>query len=160
MIQPMTADSDRLAGDSHVADEAIAAIEQQFAVMFSRVKSTMRGRASRVHPDLQPLAYNILRTLLRGGPARPGTIAEELNIDKSMMSRQVRLLEDIGFIVRQPDEEDGRAALLEATPDAVVRMDAVATVDRATLYESLRDWGVPDLKKLGELLARLNEISE
>jgi len=166
MIQPMTADRDRLAAasqvsdESHVADEAIAQVEQQFAVMFTRVKSDMRDRASRVHPDLQPLSYNIARLLVRGGPARPSTIAEELNIDKSIMSRQVRLLEELGFITRQPDEEDGRAALLQATPEAVKRVEAVNAVDRARLYESLRDWDAPDLVKLGELLGKLNQIRD
>lgn len=159
MIQPMTADRDRLVGDaSHVADEAIAQVEQQFAVMFSRVKSDMRDRAFRVHPDLQPLSYNIARLLVRGGPARPSTIAEELNIDKSTMSRQVHLLDELGFITRQPDADDGRAALLEATPDAIERVEAVNAVDRARLYDSLRDWDAPDLVKLGELLGRLNQL--
>lgn len=159
MIQPMTADRDRLVGDaSHVADEAIAQVEQQFAVMFSRVKSDMRDRAFRVHPDLQPLSYNIARLLVRGGPARPSTIAEELNIDKSTMSRQVHLLDELGFITRQPDADDGRAALLEATPEAIERVEAVNAVDRARLYDSLRDWDAPDLVKLGELLGRLNQL--
>jgi DNA-binding MarR family transcriptional regulator len=142
--------------ESHAADGAIAAIEQQFAVMFTRVKSNMRDRAARVHPDLQPLSYNILRQLVRGGPARPGSIAEELNIDKSIMSRQIRLLEERGFLTREPDADDRRAALLHATPDAVERVQAVNAVDRVMLYDNLRDWDETDLLKLGELLGKLN----
>jgi DNA-binding MarR family transcriptional regulator len=145
-------------GDRHVADEAIAGVEQQFAVMFTKVKSSMKERAARVHPDLQPLAYNILRTLVRSGPTHASALAESLSLDKSIISRQANLLEELGFLERQPDPEDRRATYFAATPAAIERVTEVRLTDQAMLYESLRDWQLPDLKKLGELLARINEL--
>ncbi|WP_354568369.1 MarR family transcriptional regulator [Glaciihabitans sp. UYNi722] len=144
--------------DRHVADEAIAGVEQQFAVMFTRVKSSMKERAVRVHPEMQPLAYNMLSSLVRSGPTHASELAELLGLDKSIVSRQANFLEELGFLERQPDPEDRRATYFAATPAAIERIAEVRLADQATLYESLRDWQVPDLKKLGELLARINEL--
>lgn len=153
MILPMTAP-----GDRHVADAAITAVEQQFAVMFTRVRSSQRDRAARVHPDLQPLAYTMIRQLVRQGPTRAGVLAEQLALDKSIVSRQAAMLEEIGFIERGQDDLDRRAWLLSPTPVAIERVNEVMSTDQARLHESLRDWEVRDVEKLAELLSRLNEL--
>ncbi|MCU1513248.1 MAG: hypothetical protein JWO10_338 [Microbacteriaceae bacterium] len=160
MIAAMTAPQadSTPARESHAADEAIAAVEQQFAVMFTRVKSTMRDRAARVHPELQPIGYTIIRTLVRFGPARASVLAADLNLDKSIVSRQAKILEELGFIERLPDADDGRASFLEATQLAVEKVDAVRVTDQEALYDSLRDWQIVDLLKLSELLGKLNEL--
>lgn len=155
-----SASSTDLMGDTknrHVADEAIATVEQQFSVMFTRVKATMRDRATRVHPDLQPLSYTVITTLVRRGPTHASELAEVLNLDKSVISRQATLLEEIGFLEREPDAEDRRATYLAASPKAIERVAEMQLAEQAKLYESLRDWEVPDLEKLGELLSKLNQ---
>jgi DNA-binding MarR family transcriptional regulator len=146
-------------GDRLVTDAAIAGVEQQFAVMFTQVKANLRDRAVRVHPELQALSYTIITSLVRSGPTRAGELAERLNLDKSIISRQANLLCSLGFVEREPDPDDRRATVLAATRLAVERVDEVRRVDQAALYENLRDWEVPDLHKLAELLGRLNEAT-
>jgi DNA-binding MarR family transcriptional regulator len=153
MIQRMAEARDR-----HVADEAIAIVEQQFSVMFTRAKASMRDRATRVHPQLQPLAYTILSTLVRSGPTHASALAEQLSLDKSIISRQANWLERLGLLERRPDPHDRRATFLAATPAALERVAEVRLADQAILYDSLRDWAVDDLDKLAELLAKVNAL--
>lgn len=153
MIRPMATTPDR-----HVADHAIATVEQEFAVMFTRVKSAMRDRAARVDPGLQVLGYTILTALVRLGPMHASDLADALSLDKSIISRHAKLLEALDFLERQPDPDDHRAAYLAATPTAIERVTEVRLADQAMLYESLRDWELRDLDKLAELLGRLNEL--
>jgi DNA-binding MarR family transcriptional regulator len=153
MVSRMTATRDR-----HVADDAIATVEQQFAIMFTRVKATMRGRAHRVHPGLQVLSFNVLSALVRLGPTHAGEVGELLNLDKSIISRQATQLEELGLLERQRDSEDRRATYLAATEVGIERITKVREAEQAVLYDNLRDWDVDDLDKLAELLARLNAL--
>lgn len=136
-------------------DTAIAAVEEQFAVLFSGVKTRMRGRAARVHPDLQPAAYMVLNALVRLGRLHAGALAETLGMDKSVVSRQARSLEDLGLLERQSDQEDGRATYFAATPVAVEKVTKVHLADQAMLHERLHDWPVSELVVLSRLLGQL-----
>lgn len=139
-------------------DAAIAAVEEQFALLFNQVSTQMRDRAAAVHPDLQPLGYKLLTTMVRTGPIHAGGLAELLGTDKSVISRQTRVLEDLGFIERRTDPTDRRASFLEATPAAIERVNEVRAADQAKLYRSLRQWDDHDLHRLAELLERLNDL--
>ncbi|WP_348790007.1 MarR family transcriptional regulator [Leifsonia sp. NPDC080035] len=139
-------------------DEAIAEVEEQFTILFNRVSAGMRDRAARVHPDLQPVGFKLLSTLVRTGPVHAGALAGMLLTDKSVVSRQVRILEELGFVDRQTDPSDRRASFLVATPAAIEKVNEARAADQAQLYRNLRQWGAPDVERLGELLARLNDL--
>jgi len=147
-----------MAADTATADAAIASVEEQFAIMFAGVKARMRERARAVHPELQPVGYTILTTLTRSGPTHAGALAEQLDTDKSIISRQARVLEQLGLLEREPDPADGRATFLKASADAVRRVTEVRAQQQALLYEGLRGWDVNDLEQLSELLARINTL--
>ncbi len=153
MVTRMAATRDR-----HVADLAIETVEQQFSLMFTKVKASMRERADRVHPGLQILSFTILSTLVRGGPTHAGVLADALNLVKSIISRQANQLEQLGFVEHQPDPHDRRATYLAATALGMERIAEVRRSDQAVLYENLRDWDLEDLDKLAELLAKLNDV--
>ena len=139
-------------------DHAIAAVEEQFTILFNRVSAGMRDRAARVHPDLQPVGFKLLSTLVRTGPVHAGALAGMLSTDKSVVSRQVRILEELGFVERQTDPSDRRASFLVATPAAIEKVNEARAADQAQLYRNLRQWGATDVERLGELLARLNDL--
>lgn len=140
-------------------DAAIAEVEEQFTRLFNQVGTSMRERASRIHPDLQPVGYKLLSTIVRSGPIHAGALAAMLYTDKSVISRQVKILEDMGFVERRADPTDRRASFLAATPEAIERVNEVRAADQANLYRSLRRWGEDDVRRLAELLERLNEVA-
>lgn len=145
--------------ETDAADRAIAAVEEQFTILFNRVSAGMRDRSARVHPDLQPVGFRLLNTLVRTGPVHAGALAGELATDKSVVSRQVRILEELGFVERRTDPADRRASFLVATPAAIERVNRARAADQAQLYRSLRLWGADDVGRLATLLARLNETT-
>ena len=140
------------------ADE-LGRLERELGVLIRRVRRVIGERARAVHPDLQPLGYKLLTTMVRTGPVHAGALAELLGTDKSVISRQTRILEDLGFIERRADPTDRRASFLEATPAAVEKVNEVRAADQAKLYRSLRQWDDNDLQRLAQLLERLNELA-
>lgn len=152
--EPPTDDPDTAADTA--ADEAIADVEGQLSALFNRVRSNWRDYAASVHPELQPAGYKILGHLVRQGPAHAGVLAEQLHTDKSVISRQVRLMEQLGLVESTADASDGRARVLVATPLAVEKVTAIRRTNQAKFYELLRTWPEDDIRKFAELLGRLS----
>ncbi|MGH1526978.1 MarR family winged helix-turn-helix transcriptional regulator [Leifsonia sp. L25] len=75
-----------------------------------------------------------------------------------MISRQLRFLEEAGFVERQTDPTDRRASFIAATPEAIEKVNEVRAADQANLYRSLRRWDQDDVQRLAQLLERLNEV--
>ncbi|WP_026481832.1 MarR family winged helix-turn-helix transcriptional regulator [Agromyces subbeticus] len=136
---------------------AIAEVEQQFGRLFHRVRANWKRYATQLHPDLQPLGYKVVSTLVSRGPAHAGALAEELHTDKSVLSRQVRMLEELGLIESRVDERDARARLLAATPVAIERVNAIRRENQAELRERLGTWEPQEIEKFAELLGRLSD---
>ncbi len=139
-------------------DAAIASVEEQFTALYRQVKAKMRQRASLVHPDLAVMGYVILTTLKRCGATHAGALIETLGMDKSLLSRQLRALEELGLVERELDPADKRSSILTLTELGRERVNTVQAADRAALYGQLRDWEVNDLNRLAELLSRVNEF--
>lgn len=137
-------------------DAAIVSVEEQFGTMYRRIKASMRRRAEQVHPELQVMGYVILTTLGKCGPTHAGALAERLDIDKGLLSRQLQSLEKLGLLSRKSDPADKRAVILSLSPAADKSVNEVRNASRDVLHEQLRDWKVDDLEKLAELLARVN----
>ena len=151
---PAAAD-DAAAGTAH--DLAIGAVEEQFALLINRIRNGIRDRAERISPGLQPAGYKLLSMVSRSGAVRAGALAEMLAIDKSAVSRLVHQLETLGLVTKTPDPEDGRASLVVATPEGERRMESTRANDQAMLYQQLSSWDEAEVRRLAELLAKLND---
>ena len=62
--------------------------------------------------------YSLLRYLYQHDGTNQERIAADLKIDKALCSREVRKLEETGFVVRQRDESDNRKFLVSLTEKA------------------------------------------
>ena len=130
-MSPVTETSD------HV-DEAIAQVEEQLSVLFSRARLLFKENAARIHPELRPVGYKILSTIVRLGETNASVLADMLETDKAVVSRQVRMLEESGLVVSRSDAKDGRARVLSATPAAIERITAVRAEQQDRLRRLLR----------------------
>ncbi|MBS1673653.1 MAG: MarR family transcriptional regulator [Actinobacteria bacterium] len=99
-------------------DESVAEFQGQMNLMFARARTLWKESAARVHPELHPLGYKLLSFVARAGSTTAHQLAESFEVDKSVVSRQVRMLEDLGLLRSQPDERDGRLRTLSASPGA------------------------------------------
>jgi len=143
-------------GDPAEAAEALAEVEEQMMQLAAYVRGAMRDSAMRIDPALQPFGLKILRMLRRCGPTHASALAESLEVDRSVISRQARLLEELGLLELAADPADGRAKFLAATPLAIEKMAAVPGGDKSLLHGRLAAWPEADLHQFALLLQRLN----
>ncbi|GAA1523502.1 DNA-binding MarR family transcriptional regulator [Agromyces terreus] len=136
-------------------DEAIADVEEQMGLLFNRARLVWKEAAQKVHPDLQPAAYKLLSTIVRLGSANAHVLAEMFEMDKSVVSRQVRALEEFGLVDTRADEHDGRVRVLVATPTAIERVREVREGNQQRLRDVLLDYPESDLRGFAELLRRI-----
>jgi DNA-binding MarR family transcriptional regulator len=135
---------------------ALAEVEEQMMELAAHVRAALRDAATRVDPALQPFGFKILRTLRRCGPTHASALAESLDVDRSVISRQARLLEELGLLELAPDPADGRARFLAPTALAIEKMSAVPGSDKTFISARLAGWTEADLTQFARFLARLN----
>jgi DNA-binding MarR family transcriptional regulator len=95
---------------------AIPELEQQLLVLARRMSRPVRLPGPAGDTLLDRPAYQALWRIVEDGPLRPTVLAGLLEVDLSVVSRQVRALEDAGLVSRVTDPVDARAALVSATP--------------------------------------------
>lgn len=136
-------------------DSAIADVEDAMAVLFARAGASWRDYAACVHPELQPAGYKILSALVHLGPTPTGALAELLVTDKSVMSRQVRWLQERGLVESSPDPDDARVRILTATMDARSRVEHARASNTEVFRDQLRRWPGDDLNRFAAMIGRL-----
>jgi DNA-binding MarR family transcriptional regulator len=143
------------AGTSDRYDD-LRRIETEVGTLIRRVKRVMGERAREIHPDLHPITYFILTHLAVHGPLRGADLSDAFGMDKGGVSRQVQTLVDLGLVERQPDAEDRRAILLDATEEGRARLRAVAR-NRSDRFDlRLAHWSDAELATFARQLASYN----
>jgi DNA-binding MarR family transcriptional regulator len=143
------------ASDSADLDEAVSRVEHELGRLFARIRVSWREAAITVHPDLQPLGYQVLTSIATGKATSAGAIIERLQTDKSAVSRQVRQLEQLGLVESVRDPDDRRARVLVATELAQERVAVARSRYEARLGQKLRRWSAEDLDHFTRLLSDL-----
>ncbi|AZS48492.1 MULTISPECIES: MarR family winged helix-turn-helix transcriptional regulator [Microbacterium] len=151
---PASASAPGRLGDDDL-DQAVTRVEQELGRLFARIRIGWREAAATVHPDLQPLGYQVLTSIATGKATSAGAIIERLQTDKSAVSRQVRQLEQLGLVESVPDPEDRRARVLVATELAQERVALARSRYEGRIGERLRNWTAADLDHFADLLAGL-----
>lgn len=105
--------------------------------------------------QLEVAALPLLRSLEQDGPARLSALAEQLGMDASTISRQVRSLEERGLVERGSDPDDGRASRVRLSARGRAALEAGTARRRALLATVLDRWSSEDREQLRLLLQRL-----
>jgi DNA-binding MarR family transcriptional regulator len=137
----------------------VAALESELSTMLRRARSFSEELARAVHPDLEAAAYGLLaRVVDEPGEhgVRAADLADWFGIDKSTVSRQVRLLEGVGLLERIGDPADARVLRLQATDVGLERLRAARQARRERLLARIDHWERADVAELARLLARFN----
>ncbi|MFJ2369251.1 MarR family winged helix-turn-helix transcriptional regulator [Microbacterium sp. NPDC087665] len=138
-------------------DQAVSRVEHELGRLFARIRVSWREAATTVHPDLQPLGYQVLTSIASGTATSAGAIIERLQTDKTAVSRHVRQLQELGLVESVPDPDDRRARVLVATDLAQERVALARSRYEARLAERLRRWSADDLDRFSELLAAFGD---
>jgi DNA-binding MarR family transcriptional regulator len=136
-------------------DQAVNRVEHELGRLIARIRAGWREAAATVHPDLQPVGYQVLTSIATGKATSAGAIIERLRTDKSTVSRQVRQLEKWGLVEVVPDPDDRRARILVATDLAQERIALARSRYEGWISEPLRHWSAEDVDRFAEMLSQL-----
>jgi DNA-binding MarR family transcriptional regulator len=138
-------------------DQVFLSLERELAVFLRRARASSGEMAREVHPGLESAAYGLLVRLEDGGPQRATELSAYFGVGKATMSRQLRALEEVGLVVREPDPADGRASLVRLTEEGLERFRRVRDARRERYVRKLADWDRREIAELARLLGQLNE---
>ncbi|MEW1722285.1 MarR family transcriptional regulator [Streptomyces sp. NPDC093109] len=137
-------------------DHEFLALEKELSVFLRRARATSGEMAREVHPELEPAAYGLLVRLEECGPQRATELAGYFGVGKATMSRQLRALEQLGLLSREPDPADGRAWLVRITDEGRARFRRVRDARRELYVQRLADWDRAEVAELARLLGHFN----
>ncbi|MET8767806.1 MarR family transcriptional regulator [Streptomyces sp. NPDC004658] len=140
------------------ADQEFLALERELTVLLRRARANQGEMAREVHPDLESSAYGLLIRLDELGGQRATELAGYIGVGKATMSRQLRALENLGLIAREPDPADGRAWLVTLTDEGRRRVGTVREARRARYVRQLAHWDRREVAELARLLHELNGV--
>jgi DNA-binding MarR family transcriptional regulator len=112
-------------------------------------------RARRQKKDAS--ALSLLQVLAGRDGVRPSELADLQAVHPSLVTRQVRELEDTGYVQVAGDPADGRSWLVTLTPAGSEELRRLTEVglDRFALF--VADWSASEVQTLAALLTKLRE---
>ncbi len=116
---------------------------------------TWRQIAGSADIPLDRARYVVLRAVAEREPVRTTTLAEQVGVDPSTMSRHVSVLDQAGFVARTADPDDGRAQAVSLTPAGRVVMEKARAARHDLITDVLAAWDDADRTHLAALLGRL-----
>lgn len=107
--------------------------------------------------DLDRAAYVLLSRIAGDGPARLSTLADDVWLDLSTVSRQVSALEAAGLVARSTDSKDRRAWVIKATDSGYATFTRNREIWLGTMRDLLADWSDEETAEFARLFCRLND---
>lgn len=127
--------------------------EHELSVFFHRMKHRLRNAVGQSHSELQVVGHRILTTLRREGPCTPGSLADGLDLDRSIVSRQIRLLQQLGLIALEINPADKRGRICTLTAEGI----GVLRSSHSYLFAPLQQLSPKDAADLARILGSLNQ---
>jgi DNA-binding MarR family transcriptional regulator len=135
-------------------DDAIErALEQLLRLNASRKVHARQVAAAGVRISAPGLT--LLRRIQEEGPLPLGELASRTEMDPAATGRQIRALEDEGFVQRDPSAEDGRVTVVRVTPAGREARRRIGEVVGSHMEGVLATWSDSDRSDLARLLTRL-----
>ncbi len=138
-------------------DEALEQIERSIG-RISRAGSSVasaRRRAVRAGIDVSTPGMGILGALHRGGPQRVTELAARAGMGTTLVSRELRQLEQAGLVRRAADGTDGRAVVVALTVSGRAAYERLRRTSVEAAGEALAHWRADELADLARVLGRV-----
>ncbi len=146
--------------DEAAAEEAFLAVEREVALLFRRGRARAADMSRRVHPQLEGVAYSLLGFIEESSPVRLTDIGLYFGVGKATISRQIKVLEELGLVTREVDPLDRRSSLVSLTADGAARYLRARDGRMARFRGLMATWETADVSQFADLLQRFNELAE
>lgn len=109
------------------------------------------------HPDLTQSELKLLRHVGFHGEVSQRHLAEEMGVDKAMVSRLLQKLEQKGYLLRKEDETDARSKTVLALPPArEIHLEGKGYSEQ--FYDAVtEELSEKELEFLNDILSRMEE---
>lgn len=126
-------------------------VQSMVAALFTLIAGTERARRQKK----AAAALDLLQVIAAGEGIRPSDIAGQRLVHRSLVTRQLRELEDAGYVQFAADPRDGRSWLVALTPAGYEEMRRLQDVglDRFAMF--VADWQPGEVQQLTALLEKL-----
>jgi DNA-binding MarR family transcriptional regulator len=126
-----------------------------------RVAIMRLSRRLRKHElaGLTPSQLSTLSCVGKSGPVRLGDLAAAERIAPSTLTRLVSVLEDRGYLLRQPAPDDARAYLVTVTDAGREALERIRDETTSLLTEILRTLPAEQLAALDAALPALEQLA-
>jgi DNA-binding MarR family transcriptional regulator len=126
-------------------------VQSMVVALFTLIAGVERARRERK----AAAALDLLQVIAAGGEMRPSEIAGQRSVHRSLVTRQLRELEDAGYVLFAGDPDDGRAWRVALTPAGREEMRRLQEVGLARFAKFVADWEPAEVQQLAALLAKL-----
>ena len=126
-------------------------MQSMVAALFTLIGGVERARRQKK----AAAALDLLQIIAAGEGMRPSDIAGQRSVHPSLVTRQLRELEDAGYVQFAGDPVDGRSWLVALTPagrEETRRLQKVG-LDRFATF--VAEWEPAEVRQLSTLLAKL-----
>lgn len=110
-------------------------------------------RARRERRSASALA--MLQVIAAGEAIRPSEIAARQHVHQSIVTRQIREMEESGYVSVTANPADGRSCLVALTRAGVDELERLTRIGLDRFAFFVRDWQPDDVRGLTDLLEKL-----
>jgi DNA-binding MarR family transcriptional regulator len=100
-------------------------------------------------------ALSLLQVIAAGEATRPSEIAARQRVHQSLVTRQVREMEDAGYVSVTANPADGRSCLVEITPAGADELGRLTKIGLERFGQFVKEWESSDVRTLTALLEKL-----
>ena len=146
--------------DDSVSGEGLDAIEEATGLRVAIVRIQRQLRA-RTGSDITPSQSSALARIEQDGPLRLGALAELEGTTAATMSRVIDSMSERDLIERVPDPLDGRASLVQLSPEGGALVHELRAHYTEALRHALSELTPAERKVIREtipVMARLGEL--
>lgn len=142
------------------SDDIVADIIAEFSEVIAFARSRWARYAEDVHAELRGVGLVMLQVILRKGPLTATGIAQMLDMDKAVVSRQLAKLRELELVEAEPAPEDRRVTLLTGSARAQELLDGIRVKWADAYHERFRDWSSDELEQMRSSLHRFNATAD
>lgn len=137
----------------------IPEIIAEFGQLFAIARVRWARLAPQLHPELRGPDLLMLQTIAHKGPITATELAQLLSTDKTLVSRQISRMRQLGLVDAVSDEADRRVVLLSASAEARRTLGELHAHLSESYERRLAGWSDEDLATFRDLLHRFNATS-
>lgn len=140
--------------------DTVAGIISEFTEILAFSRTRWTKFASELNGELSGVSMIVLQTIFRKSPITATGVGQILDMDKSLVSRQVSKLRELGLIDTVESSEDRRVQLLTVSEHATSLLEGIRERWANAYRERLADWSEEELETLRAGLHRFNIAAE